>query len=147
MIMPQTKFEAPNLWNLSGGGIHVRYWTFTLGPIRQGDEPPHFTYHDSHRTLSFHGGEIRSVNVPDLGTLVSVTIVLTVDTGSTTFTVLLPRVNVVSQGPLTSVPVSTEGIRTVHAGPFGPPFGHGQEDFYTVIPLTGTAAFVAHADA
>jgi len=145
--MPQTAFAAPNLWNLSGGGIHVRYWTFTLGPIRQGDEPPHFTYHDSHRTLSFHGAEIRSVNVPDLGTLVSVTIVLTVDTGSTTFTVLLPRVNIVSQGPLTSVPVSTEGITTVHAGPIGPPFGHGQEEFYTAIPLTGTAAFVAHADA
>ena len=145
--MPQTKFVAPNLWSLSGGGIYVRYWTFTLGPIRQGDEPPHFTYHDSHRTLSFHGNEIRSVDVPDLGTLVSVTLVLTVDTGSTTFTVLLPRVNIVSQGPSTSVPVSTEGIRTVHAGPLGPPFGQGQGEFYTLISLTGTAAHVAHADA
>jgi len=145
--MPQTQFVAPNLWSLSGGGILVRYWTFTLGPIRQGDEPPHFTYHDSHRTLSFHGNEIRTLKVPDLGTLVSVTIQLTVDTGSTTFTVLLPRVNIVSTGPFTSVPVSTEAIRTVHAGPFGPPFGHGQEEFYTIIPLMGTAAFVAHADA
>ena len=35
--MPQTEFVAPNLWSLSGGGIHVRYWTFTLGPIRHGD--------------------------------------------------------------------------------------------------------------
>jgi hypothetical protein len=145
--MSQTAFVAPNLWSLSGGGIYVRYWTFTLGPIRQGDEPPHFTYHDSHRTLSFHGNEIRSVDVPDLGTLVSVTLVLTVDTGSTTFTVLLPRVNIVSQGPSTSVPVSTEGIRTVHVGPLGPPFGHGQGEFYTLISLTGTAAHVAHADA
>jgi hypothetical protein len=144
--MSQTAFVAPNLWSLSGGGIYVSYWTFTLGPIRQGDEPPHFTYHDSHRMLSFHGNEIRSVDVPDLGTLVSVTLVLTVDTGSTTFTVLLPRVNIVSQGPSTSVPVSTEGVRTVHAGPLGP-FGHGQEEFYTLISLTGTAAHVAHADA
>jgi hypothetical protein len=142
--MTQAAFVAPNLWNLSGGEIHVRYWTFTLGPIRQGDEPPHFTYHDSFRTLSFHGNEIRSVDVPDLGTLVSVTLVLTVDTGSTTFTVLLPRVNIISEGPFTSVPVSTEGIRTVHAGP---PFGHGQEEFYTLISLTGTATHVAHADA
>jgi len=31
--MPQTEFVAPNLWSLSGGAIHVRYWTFTLGPI------------------------------------------------------------------------------------------------------------------
>jgi hypothetical protein len=30
------------------------------------------------------------MEVPDLGTLVSVTILLTVDSGSTTFTVLLP---------------------------------------------------------
>ena len=145
--MPQTEFVAPNLWSLSGGGIHVRYWTFTLGPIRHGDEPPHLTYYDSHRTLSFHGNEIRNLNLPDLGTLLSVTIVPTVDTGSTTFTVLLPRVNIVAQGPFTSVPVSTEGIRTVHAGPFGPPFGHGQEEFYSITPLTGTAAYVAHADA
>ena len=145
--MPQTEFVAPNLWSLSGGGIHVRFWTFTLGPIRQGDEPPHLTYHDSHRTLSFHGDEIRSVDVPDLGTVVSVTIVLTVDTGSTTFTLLLPRVNIASQGPSNSVPVSTEGITTVHAGPFGPHLGHAQEEFYTVTPLMGTAAFVAHADA
>jgi hypothetical protein len=131
--MTPTAFVAPNLWSLSGGGIHVRYWTFTLGPIRQGDEPPHFTYHDSYRTLSFHGNEIRSVNVPDLGTLVTVTLILTVDTGSTTFTALLPRVNIVSDGPSTSVPVSTEGVRTVHAGPLGPAFAHGQEEFYTLM--------------
>jgi hypothetical protein len=135
--MTQAAFVAPNLWNLSGGEIHVRYWTFTLGPIRQGDEPPHFTYHDSYRTLSFHGNEIRSVNVPDLGTLVTVTLVLTVDTGSTTFTVLLPRVNIVSDGPSTSVPVSTEGVRTVHAGPLGLAFAHGQEEFYPLMSLTG----------
>jgi hypothetical protein len=39
-------------------------------------------YHDIHRMLSLHGNEIRSVNVPDLGTLVSVTLVLIVDTGT-----------------------------------------------------------------
>ena len=145
--MPQTDFVAPNLWSLSGGGIHVRFWTFTLGPIRQGDEPPHLTYHDSHLTLSFHGNEIRSLDVPDLGTVVSVTIVLSVDTGSTTFTVLLPRVNIPAQGPFSPIPVSTEGITTLHAGPFGPPFGQAQEEFYTVTPLTGTATYVAHANA
>ena len=145
--MPQTQFAIPNLWTLSGNGIHVRYWTFILGPIHPGDEPPHFLYQDSYRTLTFHGNEIRSVTVPDLGTLLSVTIVLTVDTGSTTFTVLLPRVNVVETATTSSIPVSTEGIRTVHAGPLGPPFGHGQEEFYTAIPLTGTATFIAHANA
>ena len=41
----------------------------------------------------FTGSEIGVVEVPDLGTLVSVTVLLTIDSGSTTFTVLLPRVN------------------------------------------------------
>ena len=35
--MPPNAFVDPNLWSLSGGGIYVRYWTFTLGPILQGD--------------------------------------------------------------------------------------------------------------
>jgi hypothetical protein len=41
----------------------------------------------------FTGSEIGVVEVPDLGTLVSVTVLLTIDSGSTTFTVLLPRAN------------------------------------------------------
>ncbi len=135
--MPQTQFVSPNLWTLSGGGILVRYST---EPIIFGGT--HFSYQDSQRTLTFKGNEIRTVDVPDLGTLVSVTIILTVDTGSTTFTLLLPRVNIVQQGPVSSAPVSTLGIRTAHAGPFSPPFpfGHGQQDFYTAIELTGTAS-------
>ncbi len=82
------------------------------------------------------------MEVADIGTLVSVTIIRTVDTGSTSFTVLLPRVNIVQQGPVSSAPVWTRGIRTAHAGPFSPPFpfGHGEQDFYTVIELTGTAS-------
>jgi hypothetical protein len=36
--------------------------------------------------------------------------------------------------------VSTEGIQTAHTGLLEPPLGHGQQEFYTVIRLTGTAA-------
>jgi hypothetical protein len=36
----------------------------------------------------------------------------------------VPRVIIVSDGPSTSVPVSTEGVRAVHAGPLGPAFAH-----------------------
>lgn len=136
--MPQTQFVAPNLWTLSGGGILVRYST---EPIIFGGT--HFSYQDGQQpTLTFSGNDIRTVEVADIGLLVSVTIIRTVDTGSTSFTLLLPRVNIVQQGPVSSAHVSTKGIRTVHAGPFSPPFpfGHGQQDFYSVIDLTGTAS-------
>jgi hypothetical protein len=59
--------------------------------------------------------------VPDLGTLVSVTIVPTVDASFTTFSVLLPQVILLQQGPMTSTPVSTEGIQTTHTGLLAPP--------------------------
>jgi hypothetical protein len=135
--MSQAEFVTPNFWTLSGDGVRVRY--STEAPIFGGT---HFTYDDGQRALTFNAGEIRSVEVPDLGTLVSVTIVPALDADWVTFTVLLPRVNIVLQGPISSAPVSTEGIRTVHAGPLSPPFGHGQQELYTVFPLTGTASHV-----
>ena len=123
---------APNLYNLSGGGVHVTY--STTGVAGQ----PHLTYHDAFRNLSFSGNQIRAVNVPDLGTVVSVTILLTVDTGSTTFSVLLPLVNL--SGPADSAPVSTDGITTHLAFSIIPAFNHGQREFYSVVPMTGTAS-------
>jgi hypothetical protein len=136
--MPQTQFVAPNLWVLSGDGILIRY---SIEPIIFGGT--HFSYQDGQQpTLTFGINDIRTVSVPDIGTLVSVSIIRTIDTGSTSFTVLLPRVNIVQQGPISSASVSTRGIRTAHAGPLLPPFGHGQQDFYTVIELTGTASHV-----
>ena len=136
--MPQTQFVTPNQWTLSGGGVLVRYST---EPIIFGGT--HFSYQDGQQpTLTFNGNEIRTVDVADIGTLVSVTIIRTVDTGSTSFTLLLPRVNIVQQGPVSSASVTTWGIRTAHAGPLSPPFpfGHGQQDFYTVFELCGTAS-------
>ena len=41
----------------------------------------------------FTGSEVRVAPVSDLGELVSVTVFLTIDSGSTSFTVFLPRVN------------------------------------------------------
>jgi hypothetical protein len=128
---------APNLYSLAGGGLHVSY---TISGIAGA---PHLTYQDATRTLSFSGTQIRTVDVPDLGTVVSVTLVLTVDTGSTTFSVLLPAVQLASGvGPVSSVPVSTDGITTFHRFSVIPVLNHGQREFYTVTPLTGTASRV-----
>jgi hypothetical protein len=125
-------FAVPNLYQLAGGGVHVSYRT-------QGFRAPFFTYHDAHHTLSFSGDQVRHVEVPDLGTVVSVTLMLTVDAGSTTFSVVLPHVNLPNHVGA-SAPVHTEGITTVHRLSIVPQFDLGQRDFYTIVPLSGTAS-------
>jgi hypothetical protein len=130
MFMSEARFVQPTVWSLSGGGIHVRYYT----------AGPHLIYLGPQGFRNFTGNEIRVVEVPDLGTLVSVTIVMTVDTGSTSFTVLLPRVNLPAPPALPAfVPVATDAITTVHHLSLLPSFQHGQQEFYTVTPLQGEA--------
>jgi hypothetical protein len=135
------KFVSPNLWMLNGGGITIRYSTIPLlGPAGG----PHLFYQNSltHTALSFGKTEIRDVPVPDLGEIVSVTLHMTIDTGSTTLSLLLPFVNIVQIGPISSVPVTTDAIITTHSGPLGPPLGQGQKEYYTIVPLTGSAQHV-----
>ena len=84
--------------------------------------------------------EVSRIEVADFGTLVSVTIFLSVDSGSTTFTVLLPRVNLPPAPALPAfVPVATDGITTVHHFSLLPVFQHGQQDTYTITALRGEA--------
>ena len=123
-------FVQPTIWILSGGGIHIRYTS----------AGPNFHYQKLPQVLDFTGDGIRVVNVPDIGPLVSVTLQLTVDSGSTSFTVLLPRVNLPPPPALPAmVPVVTDGITTVHHLSLVPGFQHGQQDFYTITRLHGTA--------
>ena len=125
-------FVAANMFSLSGGGLHVSYSTSGI------DGKPHFSYQDPVRSLSFSGDEIRRVEC-DLGTVVSVTIVRTIDAGSTSFSLLVPRVNVAA---FSSVTIRTDGVTTHHAFSIIPAFNHGQRDFYQVTPLHGTASNV-----
>jgi hypothetical protein len=128
--MPE--FVQPTIWNLSNTAVGLQVSYSVAGP--------HLHYHLGPVIRDFTGSEIRVVEVPDLGTLVSVTILLTVDSGSTTFTVLLPRVNLPAPPALPAlVPVTTEGITTGHRFSVFPPLQHGQQEFYTVTPLQGTA--------
>jgi hypothetical protein len=125
------EFVQPTIWNLSNpaAGIQVTYSV----------AGPHVHYHGQ-VIRDFSGGEIRVAEFPDLGTLVSVTLLLTIDSGSTTFTLLLPRVNLPAPPALPAlVPVTAEGVTTFHRFSLLPPLQHGQQEFYTVIPLQGTA--------
>ncbi|MEW6641124.1 MAG: hypothetical protein AB1586_11515 [Pseudomonadota bacterium] len=123
--------KHPNLYELAGGGLQITYSSTSF------DGKPRFNYHSASLNRLFVGDQIRSTET-ELGILVSVVIQETADAGSTTFTVLIPRVNLRLSD---SAPIATDGITALHRGSIvGQP--NGQLDFYTVHPLLGTAAFV-----
>jgi len=122
--------NQPNMFSLDGDGIHVTYSTTSF----QGK--PLFTYHDSFQFKSFSGDQIKTV-ATDIGTLVTVVIHLTIDQGSTTFSLLLPHVNL----PASNVAnITAEGITTLNRFSIFPL--PGQTQFYTVHNMWGTASFV-----
>jgi hypothetical protein len=126
-------FVHPNLYVLSGGGIHVTYSTSGL------NGQPHLTYSSPVTSRTFSGNEITTTNSP-IGTLVTVTIQLTPDAGSTTFSLLVPVVNLNSNTDI--VAITTEGITTHHRFSIFPPALHGQIETYGVTQLTGNAEHV-----
>jgi hypothetical protein len=133
------QLSAPNQYHLSGGGITVTYFPDGFGPVTPAGVG-RLIYQDATRSLNFNGNEIRSVPVPDLGTVVSVTLVRTIDTEATTFSLLLPFVNLPAQIGA-SAAIQTEGITTVHRVFVGL-IGHAQAETYTVTKLYGTASRV-----
>jgi len=128
--MQPNQFSLANQYNLSGRNLHITYLPHGTATDRQ----PKFTYQDLQQTLNFSGEQIRSVEV-EIGVLVSVTIRMTRDTGGTTFSLLIPRVNIPGE---TSVPIETIGITTLHKFSIVPQ--NGQQDFYTSTRLRGTAS-------
>lgn len=123
--------EAPNLFSLSGGGLTV---SLALSGF---DGKPHFSYQDSHQSLNFSGDDI-TIEETALATLVTVTLVRTPDFGDTTFTLLVPRVNLLGA---TSHVIHTVGITTMHRTTIAG-LGHGQLTTYHVTRLSGSAAQV-----
>jgi hypothetical protein len=128
---------SPNQYHLLGGGLSVAYYPDGFGPVLEGRGPLHLVYQDAFRSMAFYGDEVRTIEVPDLGTVVSVTIAETVDTGYTSFSLLVPDIDLPTDQ--SSVYIDTEGITTVHRI-FVALIGHPQSETYTVTPLNGTAA-------
>lgn len=124
---------TPNLYKLQGNQLSVSYASSGI------DGKPHLSYHDTHHSLQFSGDQIRIV-ATEIGTLVTVTIQLTVDSGSTTFSLLVPTVNL---DKTHQAHIVTEGITTLHRFSVIPALNQGQTEFYTVTKLTGTAQLVA----
>src|SRR3954464_10458841 len=112
-----TASRTPNLYSLQGHGVHVTYSTSGI------DGRPHFSYQDAHQSVSFNGDEIRTVQT-EVGTLVPVSVRRTVDTGYTSFSVLIPAVNLAPQS--NSASIATGGITTIHRRSPVPAFNTGQ---------------------
>ena len=130
--------SVPNQYHVNGGGISVSYYPDGFGPPVLDRGRLLFVYQDAHRSQSFYSDEVRTVKVDDLGMVVSVTIVESVDTGSTTFSLFVPDIQLPAEQ--TSVSIHTKGITTVHRV-FVALIGHPQSETYTVTALGGTAAF------
>jgi hypothetical protein len=132
-------FELSGAHHYGGGGIHVSYTTHS-GPstpeFPQG--PPRFSYHDASQSRSFSGNEIQIVDT-EAAQIVSVVLHLTPDSGSTTFSLLVPRVNLPAGQP---THISTDGITAIHRFSIAPGLLQGQLDHYSVTPLTGTASTI-----
>ncbi|HEY6350497.1 MAG TPA: hypothetical protein VI636_13910 [Candidatus Angelobacter sp.] len=123
---------TPDVYDLTGGQMHITYTTTS----KTGQ--PYFSYQDEHQKLSFKGNEIQQVKT-DIGTLVTVRIRMTVDSGSTTFTLLVPTMRLQEFSP---GPIHTIGITTDHKFSVIPAMNMGQTETYTTTELSGTAKMV-----
>ncbi|MFI3157262.1 MAG: hypothetical protein QX199_14000 [Methylococcaceae bacterium] len=136
LMLPTIVFSdtapQPNSYEFTGNTIHINYSTSGL------DGLPHFTYQQAKKTLNFKGDQIRTVGT-EIGTLVTVTTTMTVDSNSTSFSVLIPHINL---DQTLETPIKTQGITTRHKFSVIPSFNSGQMDSYKVITLTGNAKFV-----
>jgi len=86
----------------------------------------------------FAGSQIRTLNT-EIGILVSVTTQITIDTGSTSFSVLIPAITLTATADQKKF--STDAIVTSHSGPNSVP-AVGVHETYQFIPMKGTASFV-----
>ncbi|HTS67004.1 MAG TPA: hypothetical protein VMH28_33495 [Candidatus Acidoferrales bacterium] len=89
-------------------------------------------------TRHFSGSQIRTLNT-EIGTLVTVTTQMTIDTGSTSFSILIPAITLSTIADQKSF--STDAIITAHSGPNSVPLT-GVLETYQFIAMKGAANFV-----
>lgn len=123
-----------NVFELAGDGVQIYY--SARGPfIDQPGLEPTFTYQDQVLNLTFTGEEIRTQQ-SEMGTLVSVSLKITVDAGATTLTLLLPTVNL---GDTAEQSFETFAIVTET---FGILPRLGARQVYDTLDLSGVGRFI-----
>src|ERR1700730_3793189 len=75
--------SIPNQYHVQGGGISVSYYPDGFGPPVEDSGRLLLVYQDAHRSQSFLSDQVRTVKVDDLGMVVSVTLVESVETRGT----------------------------------------------------------------
>lgn len=120
--------QQPNLFTLDGDA-QISYATTSI------NGQPHLTYQSSDSSLTFSGDDIRTQD-SELGTLVSVSLLRTVDAGNTVLTLLLPG-NVLQGSKAQTFDTLAIISKTSGILPH-----QGAERTYEVLNLNGTAAFV-----
>ena len=98
------------------------------------DGRPRFTYKKGRQTLSFVGGDIETANI-GIGTVVSVVVARVPDKGTTTFSVLLPSIQLpgTKKQSFRTIGITTATATTIT----GPPVGVQQT--YKTVALRGSA--------
>jgi hypothetical protein len=124
--------QIPTLYELQGEGIKVTYSTTSF------DGTPRLDYQDKQQILNFTGDQIRTVGL-EIGTLVTVTTGKTIDGSFTTFSLLLPAVNL---GQSNQAKIATNGVTTINRFSVITKFNQGQTQIYRTTPLIGTAQAV-----
>lgn len=121
----------PNRYELKGGETTVSYSTDSLAG------QPRLTYANGQQSQSFSGDQIRSLST-EIGTLVTVSLTRSVDIGFTSFSLLVPDIELAADQPQQ---FKTTGIVTRHKGPDTVP-ATGARETYEFVHLHGTASLV-----
>jgi hypothetical protein len=106
------------------------------------DGTPYLSYAKTGVSLAFKGDQIRILQKTDVGKVVSVSTHITVDSGSASFTILIPK-SMLAKGQV-SIPIKTVGITTIHRSSVLPVLNGGQRDLYVTTFLSGTASIESH---
>ncbi|GAC1423475.1 MAG: hypothetical protein PVS3B3_12890 [Ktedonobacteraceae bacterium] len=130
VVQSSAQHVEPNLFELSNDEMQITYSSTSFTGQAQ------LNYHTHASVLTFQGQDIR-VEKSELGTLVTVSIIRTVDTGYSSLTLLLPHVNLAGSNQQN---ISTVVILTRHL--FGILPHAGAQELYTVQNVQGVALFV-----
>jgi hypothetical protein len=120
---------VPDQYDLLGQGVVISYSTSSIAG------KPQMTFKKGRQTLNFSGDEINSLDT-QIGTLITVTIAKTVDKGFTTFSFLLPAIDLAAGAAKQSF--KSIGLTTIHKTTIAGPVTGAQET-YKSLPLSGIA--------
>jgi len=134
-IMPAQKGRVmaqnitPNQYNLTGQGISINYSTSSVAG------KPQMSFKKGRHRLNFSGDEINVLDTT-IGALITIVIATAVDRGFTSFSFLLPAIQLSTQSAKQSF--RTLGITTVHTSSIAGPV-KGAQQTYRSVQLRGTA--------